>query len=262
MMGSTDILVIEDEPLVANAVVKVCGADDLPVTVAESAIEGLKWLEKKHFRLVLSDIMLPEMDGFGFLQEVNDRGLDIPVVMMTGYSTMENAVKSLNLGAVDYIPKPFTADELLSVVYRSLRSGTLLRKANLSSNGSGHDDMTYVFPPSDFYRLGHISWVMLEDEGTARIGLNDLFFKSIEQPQSIELSEVGEELVQGTYCAMVRSASGWQHQVLCPMGGEILEVNEQVKTRLSLLEKDPYFRGWLYRILPAHPESNLRWLSL
>jgi CheY-like chemotaxis protein len=260
MSESKDILVIEDEALVADAVVKVCGSDGLSVRVVDNAADGLKLMEHSAFRLVISDIMLPEMDGFGFLAEVGKRGLETPVVLMTGYSTMENAVRSLNLGATDYIPKPFTADELLSVVYRALKCGELLRKAG--ANGPGHDDMTYVAPPSDFYRLGHISWVMLEGEGTARIGLNDLFLKSVIDMQAIELDRVGDELVQGTYCAAVESGAGWTHQVLCPMGGEILEVNDAVQSKLSLLEKDPYFRGWLYRILPAHPENNLRWLSL
>lgn len=260
MIESRNILVIEDEALVADAVVKVCGSDGLPVTVIDNAMDSLKLMERQTFRLVISDIMLPEMDGFQFLQEIGNRGLDTPVIMMTGYSTMENAVRSLNLGATDYIPKPFTADELLSVVYRSLRVGELLGKG--ADQVTAHDEMTFVSPPSDFYRLGHISWAMLEDEGTARIGLNDLFLKSVRDLRSIELLEPGEELVQGTYCAAVDSGDGWKHQVLCPMGGEILEVNEGVKARLSLLEKDPYFRGWLYRILPAHPENNLRWLSL
>lgn len=260
MNDPRNILVIEDEPLVADAVVKVCGSDDLPVTVVDNAADGLRLLQQRRFRLVLSDIMLPEMDGFAFLEEVGHRGLDTPVVMMTGYSTMENAVRSLNLGATDYIPKPFTADELLSVVYRALRCGELQQRA--AANVAAHDDMTYVAPPSDFYRLGHISWVMLEDEGTARIGLNDLFLKSVVDMRAIELNEAGEELVQGTYCAAIKSGEGWKHEVLCPMGGDILEVNEAVRENLSLLEKDPYFRGWLYRILPAHPENNLRWLSL
>lgn len=261
MISRRDILVIEDEPLVADAVVKVCGAEGMAVTVVETATEGLRLLSTAPFRLVLCDIMLPEMDGFAFLKELADRGQDNPVVMMTGYSTMENAVRSLIMGAVDYIPKPFTADELLAVVYRSVRCGDLLRQA--AASGTGHDDdMTYVSPPSDFYRLGCISWAMLEDEGTARIGLNDLFLKTVRDPCAIELWEPSEELIQGTFCATVESGDGWRHQVLCPMGGDILEVNTEVRHRLSLIEKDPYFRGWLYRILPTHQEDNLRWLSL
>jgi glycine cleavage system H lipoate-binding protein len=48
---------------------------------------------------------------------------------------------------------------------------------------------------------------------------------------------------------------------MCPMGGKILEVNEDALSDPLLVEKDPYFRGWLYRILPSNPDSNLRWLS-
>lgn len=46
------------------------------------------------------------------------------------------------------------------------------------------------------------------------------------------------------------------------MSGKVLEVNEDARSRPSLVEKDPYFKGWLYRILPSDPESNLQWLSL
>ncbi len=57
--------------------------------------------------------MMPELNGFQFLEELSHRGIHTPVVMMTGYSTVENAVKSMTTtGAVDYIPKPFTADEI------------------------------------------------------------------------------------------------------------------------------------------------------
>jgi glycine cleavage system H protein len=49
---------------------------------------------------------------------------------------------------------------------------------------------------------------------------------------------------------------------MCPMGGKILEVNADAQSTPSLVEKDPYFKGWLYRILPSNPESNLQWLNL
>ena len=49
---------------------------------------------------------------------------------------------------------------------------------------------------------------------------------------------------------------------MCPMSGKVLEVNEEAQANPSLVEKDPYFKGWLYRILPSDPESNMQWLSL
>ena len=55
---------------------------------------------------------------------------------------------------------------------------------------------------------------------------------------------------------------GSVHGIMCPMSGRVLEVNEEVRTNPALIEKDPYFKGWLYRILPSDPESNMQWLSL
>ena len=257
-----DILVIDDEPTITQAVVKDLqrGRDDH--LAADHASEALRYLEEHEFRLMLCDIMMHGLDGFQFLEELARRGIHTPVVMMTGYSTMENAVKSLSsTGAVDYIPKPFTADELLTVIRRSLRCGMLLdeaESAGLERNGS----MSYVSCPANYYRLGYVSWVLMEDEGTARIGVSDLFQKTVEGIKEFELSAPGEDLVQGIPCAIATSPDGSKHEIMCPMSGKILEVNTDVQSNPSLVEKDPYFRGWLYRILPSNPESNLRWLSL
>jgi glycine cleavage system H lipoate-binding protein/CheY-like chemotaxis protein len=234
----------------------------MTIVAADHAARALQCLEESKFRLVLCDIMMHELDGFQFLEELVRRGIRTPVVMMTGYSTVEIAVKSLSsTGAVDYIPKPFTADELLTVIRRSLRCGMLLDKddsAGLPRNKS----MSYVSCPANYYRLGYVSWVLMEDEGTAKIGVSDLFMKAAEGVSEFELSEPGEDLMQGIPCAVATSADGSKHEIMCPMSGKILEVNADVQSNPSLVEKDPYFRGWLYRILPSDPENNLQWLSL
>ena len=260
MNGLRDILVIEDESSVARAVEMVCHEEGMSVTAAASAAEALEILERSDFRLALCDIMMQGLDGFQFLEELDRKGLQLPVVMMTGYSTMENAVKSLSLGAVDYIPKPFTADELLTVIRRSLRSGILREKAYAARLGRDRT-MSFVSCPSEYHRLGYVSWVRMEDEGTARIGVSDLFLKSVEGIREFELSDVGEQLVQGIPCAVATSNDGSLHGIMCPMGGKILEVNEQALSDPLLVEKDPFFRGWLYRILPSNPDNNLRWLK-
>jgi len=260
MNGRRDILVIEDEASVSRAVEMVCDDAGMSVTAVDSAAAALEVLGRSSFRLALCDIMMQGLDGFQFLEELNRRGLDLPVVMMTGYSTMENAVKSLSMGAIDYISKPFTADELLTVIKRSLRSGMLLDKAEAA--GLERDrTMSFVPCPSEYWRLGCVSWAKLEDEGTALVGVSDLFLKSVDGIRELELSPVGEQLVQGIPCAFATSTDGSVHGVMCPMGGKILEVNGDAMSDPLLVEKDPYFRGWLYRILPSNPDSDLRWLS-
>jgi CheY-like chemotaxis protein/glycine cleavage system H lipoate-binding protein len=255
-----DILVVEDESMVTQAVVKVCTEEDMTVSAVDNATEALRQLEDTPFRLVLCDVMMHGLDGFQFLEEVDRRAIQTPVVMMTGYSTMENAVKSLSMGAVDYIPKPFTADELLTVIRRSLRSGELL-EASEAARLSHDSSLGFVPCPADYHRLGYVSWVLVEDEGTALIGVSDLFLKAALGIGELELAMPGEDVVQGIPCAVARSPDGSEHGIMCPMSGKILEVNEGARSKPSLVEKDPYFRGWLYRILPTHPESNLQWLS-
>ena len=257
-----DILVIDDEPTVTQAVAKICSAEGMTVSTAGQASEALRSLEESDFRLILCDIMMPELNGFQFLEELSRRGIRTPVVMMTGYSTVENAVRSLtSTGAVDYIPKPFTADELLAVVQRSLRCGKLLDKAETASlPRSG--DMSYVPCPANYHRLGYVSWALMEDKGTAIIGVSDLFVRAVKGINEFEFAPVGEDLLQGIPCAEATSPDGSKHNIMCPLSGRILEVNEGAQSNPSLVERDPYFRGWLYRILPSNPASDLKWLSL
>lgn len=261
MSALRDILVVEDEPTVTQAVVMVCGEEGMTVTAVESASEALHSLQQHRFRLVLCDIMMHGLDGFQFLEQLAQNGIQVPVVMMTGYSTVENAVRSLSAGAVDYIPKPFTADELLTVVHRALRSSALqeaAESAGLEREGS----LPFVPCPDQYLKLGCVSWALMEGEGTARIGVSDLFLKAAEGIEELELAEPGEDLLQGIPCAVATSPDGSRHGIMCPMGGKVLEVNREAQARPSLVEKDPYFKGWLYRILPSDPESNLQWLSL
>ena len=257
-----DILVIDDEPTVTQAVAKICSAEGMTVSTAGQASEALRSLEENQFRLILCDIMMPELNGFQFLEELSRRGIHTPVVMMTGYSTVENAVKSLtSTGAVDYIPKPFTADELLSVVQRSLRCGALLDKAE-SASLPRSGAMSYVPCPANYHRLGYVSWALMEDKGTALIGVSDLFLRATKGINAFDFAPVGEDLLQGIPCAEAIAADGSKHSIMCPLSGRVLEVNSGAEADPSLVERDPYFRGWLYRILPSNPASDLQWLSL
>jgi DNA-binding response OmpR family regulator len=256
-----DILVIDDEPTITQAVVKICGAEGMEVTAAASGAEALRCLDHHEFRLALCDIMMHDIDGFEFLEELARKGIPMPVIMMTGYSTMENAIRSLtSTGTIDYISKPFTADELLTVVERSLRCSQLLDEAD-SAGISRHDSLSYVPCPSNYHQLGYVSWALMEDEGTAKIGVSDLFLKAAEGIREFELSLPGEDLLQGASCAVATSSNGAMHSIMCPLSGRILDVNANAQSNPSLVERDPYFRGWLYRILPSNPASDLRWLS-
>ncbi len=111
---------------------------------------------------------------------------DTPVIMTTGFSTVENAVHALYAGAIDFIPKPFTADELLSSVHRGLRYRQL-RTASLPGSTGAKDAAMVVVPcPARYYRLGYASWVVVEQSGSVLVGATHAFLKTVEQVEKLE----------------------------------------------------------------------------
>lgn len=256
MKKDLDILAIDDEQVVIDAVVKICSSENYIVDSALDANEALQKLEKNNYKLIVCDIMMPGIDGFGFLEELHQRKIPSQVIMTTGYSTVENAVKSLYSGAIDFIPKPFTADELVNSVFRGMN---FIRIHNSLRNYKKNDsEIIYVPCPSKYSRLGYSSWVSEEGTGSVLIGATDLFIKTIETVSGIDLQKVDEEVIQGNACALINDKDERKHPLLSPVSGRIIEVNQALLNNVSLIEKDPYFEGWFYRLIPSEIEYELK----
>ncbi len=256
-----DILVVDDEAVITRAVERVCRAEGLSVDVAASAEAALSLLARAGYRLIISDVMMADIDGFAFLIELRRRRIGTPVILTTGMSTMENAVKALHSGAIDFVPKPFTADELLAAVRRGLSFARLQDAATAANTTSRPVTLAYVPCPAKYYRLGYASWVALEDPGTVLVGVSDLFVKMIDTVARVTLAAIGEEVVQGSACATISSGDGLDHGVPCPVSGRIVEVNSGVAAGPTVMERDPYFEGWLYRVLPSELQYDLLHLT-
>ncbi|RKZ00106.1 MAG: hypothetical protein DRQ13_01065 [Ignavibacteriae bacterium] len=261
MANEEKIIIIDDEQVILDAVSKIASLERWNVDVALNAKEGLNKLSSNQYSLILSDIMMPEMDGFKLLEELYNRHIDIPVIMITGYSTVENAVKSLHKGAIDFIPKPFTFEEIASSINRGLNYRNIKVKFEEAEKCSTNDSVIYVPCPPKYKRMGYMSWVNLEYEGAAVVGVTDLFLETIEDTLMVELMEVDELLIQGSSCAKFETNDGLIHTCLAPLGGRIVERNERIFTNPSLLEKDPFFEGWLYRIIPSDIEYDMKYLN-
>jgi len=119
-MNECDVLVIDDEPVVRDAVRRVLQAHGLRVATAEDATSGLSHPALAGCRLVLCDLMLPDRSGTEVLQEILRRYPSLPVVLITGYATRDEARLALEAGAVDFLAKPFEAKELMESVQRAL----------------------------------------------------------------------------------------------------------------------------------------------
>jgi two-component system, OmpR family, copper resistance phosphate regulon response regulator CusR len=116
------ILVVEDEPRVASFVAAGLEGAGYAVEVAGTAARALELVEAdQEFHLVLLDVGLPDMDGFALLQRLRQRDQHTPVIMLTARSDVPSKVKGLDLGADDYLPKPFDFEELLARVRAHMR---------------------------------------------------------------------------------------------------------------------------------------------
>ena len=260
MNKTADILVIDDEQVIIDAVIKICALDDYSVDYAINTKMGLEKISKNSYPIIISDIMMPDGDGFQILEAVNKYKKDSVVIMTTGFSTVENAVNSLYKGALSFIPKPFTVDEILSVIFRAKNYIQIMEKQKLLIRQQRNDELLYVTCPAKYLRLGHSTWMFQEREGSVLIGICDLYMKAIESINQIETLNPEDEVVQGSGCATLTGNNDRVHKILSPVSGRIVEVNNNVINNPSLIEKDPYFEGWLYRIIPANLDYEIKFL--
>jgi len=116
-----DILVIDDEVAVNNNIRKILSKKGFIVDQALTKAEALDKIEEKAYTLVLLDLKIPEVKGLELLKAIRDQRPEAMVVIITGYASIETAVESSRLGAVDYLAKPFTPDEVRNVTERAFR---------------------------------------------------------------------------------------------------------------------------------------------
>jgi len=115
-------LVIDDEQVVLSSVSKILTAEDYEVVAMMNGGAGISHAINESFDIVLTDIRMPFVDGFKVLMEIRRFKPGVPIVIITGYATVNSAVQAVKLGATDYIEKPFTPEQLLRVVSTALVS--------------------------------------------------------------------------------------------------------------------------------------------
>ncbi len=120
MSAACDVLVVDDEPVVRDAVRLVLGAAGFTVECAPDAESGLAHPALERCRLVLIDLMLPGQSGLEALRAMRAARPELPIVMITGYATDANADRAMQEGATAFLAKPFDDSELLTLVRQVL----------------------------------------------------------------------------------------------------------------------------------------------
>jgi DNA-binding response OmpR family regulator len=243
------ILVVDDE---INVCKSIKNAIQNPQYHIETALSGEEALEKEktgHFDLVISDLMMPGISGLDLLKALKEWRPEISVIMVTGYPTIRSAVESIRIGAFDYIPKPFTPQELRSLVTRAFKQMETPERAGYGP----------PLPPGIYYMIGH-TWLRREEEQVSIVGIVWEYLKTVKDIQSLELPHINQTVSQGEVCARIVDKDGDIHRVWSPASGLVMDVNGALQHSPDILLSSPYTDGWLFKITPTNLEEDLKGL--
>ncbi len=242
------ILVIDDEQVILDSARRILTAEGFSVATIEDAESGLQILEEQPFDIVISDLMLPGISGIEFLAAAHRQDPNLVVIITTGYSTVDNAVSSLRKGAFEFLPKPFTFDELLGPVQRASRFLDLPLKVRMQPLASD---------AADYYSLGIQTWARADADGSWGLGLTELLLQTVKQIESIEFPTAEAELRQGGRLVRFTTVDKLVHNVWSPLSGKVLAVNAQLQQAPDFSQQDSLTSGWLVRILPSDLDNEL-----
>ena len=119
------ILVVDDEKKMRHILQLMLEREGFRAEQAENGKEALDILQQKRFDLIITDLKMPVMDGMSLLEEAKKIDPDLPIIVITAYGTIENAVEAMRKGAIDYITKPFEEEQILITVKRCLKFSRL-----------------------------------------------------------------------------------------------------------------------------------------
>ena len=124
-MSGVKVLIVDDEAVIRKGLLRVMQGRGYHAESAESGFEAIEKLQKTPFNIVITDLKMPGMDGIEVLKAIKILQPDVPVIIITGYSTVDTAVDAMKNGAFDYIAKPFTPDQVIEMVEKALEQRTV-----------------------------------------------------------------------------------------------------------------------------------------
>lgn len=114
------VLIVDDEAVIRDGLKRILDASRFSVESCASGYGAIELLHQKDFDLIVTDLKMPGMSGIEVLKAVKTLQPDIPVIMITGYATVDTAVEAMKNGAYDYLSKPFTPNQFLEKVEAAL----------------------------------------------------------------------------------------------------------------------------------------------
>lgn len=262
------ILAVDDESIVLDSLRKMLVLGGYSVDTVESGAEALGLVRKRDYDFVFTDLKMPGMDGVRLTQAVRHVRPDIDVVVITGYGTIDSAVETVRLGAMDYVQKPFTEDELLEFV----QTAVIRREAQLDSRmrhrirlvrpGTGESRSKFELnvPAGAFVSPQH-AWARVDLNGTVRIGPDDLVRKIFGRVKQIELPEPGRPVAKGEPLFSL-DYGDYVLRVPAPISGRVTRINAEHAEHPEWLEIKPFELTWMCAVDPSNLAAELQGLRI
>jgi len=183
------ILVVDDEESVRDILQEILEVEGFKPDFASDGEKAIKMLEKKEYDLVITDLMMPKKGGLEVLEKAKEHYHDIVVLMLTGHGTLESAIKSIQLGANDYITKPFKMTDIINRIYGNFRAQDLERE-NIRLQKQTEEDRN------------RLRKIVYELAILQRLGVNFSYTFSISELYSL-ITESLSQVIKHDFCAIL-----------------------------------------------------------
>ena len=262
------ILCVDDEAVILDSFRKILVLDGYCVDTVEQGKEALGLIQTHSYDFVFTDLKMPEMDGLEVTKSVKHLRPDVDVVIITGFATVETAVDCMKFGAMDYVQKPFTEDELLDFVKKLLIkredriSKTLKPKVQIThlKEAVGAKTPEFQIPGGVFISDGHC-WANIDEEGIVKVGLDDFAKKIIGKIDSVGLPNLGMVVKKGQSLFTVNQGQR-SISFKSPLSGKVKEINKFINDDLDSLNFTPYDINWVCEIDADELDSELSGLKI
>jgi CheY-like chemotaxis protein/glycine cleavage system H lipoate-binding protein len=262
------ILAVDDEQIVLDSFRKILVLAGYSIDTVESGPEALGLIRSNDYDFVFTDLKMPGMDGVEVTKAVKHLRPDIDVIVITGYASIETAVETVKFGAMDYVEKPFTEDELLAFLSKALirrqdqLEKSMRHKINLVKPGSGESRSRFeVNVPTGIFFSPQHAWAKIEANGTVLVGLDDLLRKAFDKVDGVELPREGQTVSKGEPLFSLRYGD-YALAIPAPVSGSVMSVNAEHAEHPEWLAIKPFELSWMCTVEPSNLAKELPELTI
>jgi CheY-like chemotaxis protein/glycine cleavage system H lipoate-binding protein len=262
------ILAVDDEEIILSSFRKILVLAGYSIDTVERGSEALGLIRKNDYDFVFTDLKMPGMDGVELTKAVKHLRPDIDVIVITGYASIETAVETVKLGAMAYVEKPFTEDELLEFLKTALikrldnLEKQMRHKIRLIKPGTRESRSRYELnvPVGVFISPQH-AWAKIEMNGIVRIGPDDLIRKIFDRIDQVELPQAGQVIEKGKPLFSIKY-SDFSLDIPSPLSGKISYVNSEHTEHPEWLAIKPFELSWMCGVEPSNLAGELSGLKI